>query len=108
MSTFEEEPVVDISSAFAITLRAIRKQKGMSQEDFLNVCSQSYMSQLERGINSPTLNMIDALAEQMHIHPLTLLLKAYAAKQPDLDLEALMNTVVAECKALDDKDLPPG
>lgn len=73
----------------------------MSQEDFLNVCSQGYISQLERGLNCPTLSMVDELAGQMHIHPLTLLLKTYSARQPELSLEELMTIVIAECRAVD-------
>ena len=92
---------VDTSTAFANALRKLRKAKGMSQEDFLSVCSQGYISQLERGLNSPTLNMIDELAGQMQIHPLTLLLQAYAARQPELAMEELLSKVVAECNLLD-------
>lgn len=91
---------MDTSTAFANALRNLRKAKGMSQEDFLNVCSQGYISQLERGLNSPTLNMIDELAGQMKVHPLTLLLQTYAAKQPELTMEELLNKVAAECNLL--------
>jgi hypothetical protein len=36
------------------------------------------LSSLERDLKSPTLNKLDALCEVMQVHPLTLLLLAYA------------------------------
>jgi transcriptional regulator with XRE-family HTH domain len=75
-----KEKILDTAAAFGKALRELRKAKIMSQEDFSGVCSQVYMSQLERGLKSPTLSMVDDLAAQMGVHPLTLLFKAYATQ----------------------------
>ncbi|WP_103035863.1 helix-turn-helix domain-containing protein [Castellaniella caeni] len=60
-------------------LRRIRKARGLSQEAFSDVSSRTYLSSLERGLKSPTLNKLDELCEVMKVHPLTLLTLAYSA-----------------------------
>jgi transcriptional regulator with XRE-family HTH domain len=64
----------DIGSA----LRYIRKLKGISQEDFSEQSSRTYVSTLERGLKSPTLSKIDELSAVLGIHPLTLLVLSYS------------------------------
>ena len=59
-------------------LKAIRKARGLSQEDFSDVSSLTYMSTLERDLKSPTLNKLAELCEVMEVHPLTLLTLASA------------------------------
>ena len=59
-------------------LKTIRKVRGLSQEDFSDVSSRTYMSTLERDLKSPTLNKLAELCEVMEVHPLTLLTLAYA------------------------------
>ena len=64
-------------NAFPAALQALRKSRGLSQEDFSDVSSRTYLSSLERGLKSPTLSKIVELCEVMEIHPLTLLTLAY-------------------------------
>ena len=64
-------------NAFPAALQALRKSRGLSQEDFSNVSSRTYLSSLERGLKSPTLSKIVELCEVMEVHPLTLLSLAY-------------------------------
>jgi transcriptional regulator with XRE-family HTH domain len=64
----------DIGSA----LRYIRKLKGISQEDFSEQSSRTYVSTLERGLKSPTLSKIEELSAVLGIHPLTLLVLSYS------------------------------
>ena len=59
-------------------LKTIRKARGLSQEDFSDVSSRTYMSTLERDLKSPTLSKLTELCEVMDVHPLTLLTLAYA------------------------------
>ena len=92
-------------AAFAIALRELRKAKKMSQEDFSDVCSRVYMSNLENAQKNPTLGMIEELATQMKIHPLTLLLKTYSVKNPELSREQLMALALDELDQLGDANL---
>ena len=63
---------------FALALRRVRKARGMSQEAFALESSRTYVSTLERGLKSPTLNKVDELARVLNVHPLTLLMAAYS------------------------------
>ncbi len=65
-------------NSVAAALRRVRKARGLSQEAFSDVSSRTYLSSLERGLKSPTLNKLSELCEVMEIHPLTLLTLAYA------------------------------
>ncbi len=59
-------------------IKTVRAARGLSQEAFSDVSSRTYLSTLERGLKSPTLNKLAELCEVMQIHPLTLLTLAYA------------------------------
>lgn len=91
---------MDVQAAFAIALRRVRKSKNMTQEDFDQVSSRTYLSMLERGLKSPTLNKLEELAQAMQIHPLTLLLATYAEKNPDVTAEELIQIVLKEFHSL--------
>ena len=66
-------------SSFPAALKTVRKARGLSQEAFSDVSSRTYLSSLERGLKSPTLNKVAELCEVLDVHPLTLLTLAYAA-----------------------------
>jgi transcriptional regulator with XRE-family HTH domain len=72
-------------SSFAAALRTVRKARGMSQEAFSDVSSRTYLSSLERGLKSPTLNKVADLCAVMEVHPLTLLTLAYASDAKAVD-----------------------
>lgn len=82
--------------AFAKALRTIRKGKGLTQEDFSEISSRTYLSILERGLKSPTLEKIDELAKAMGVHPLTLLLLTYTNVMETHDTKKLLETVAKE------------
>ncbi|MBI5277775.1 MAG: helix-turn-helix transcriptional regulator [Burkholderiales bacterium] len=65
-------------SSFAAALRTTRKARGLSQEAFSDVSSRTYLSSLERGLKSPTLNKVAELCAVLEVHPLTLLTLSYA------------------------------
>ena len=78
---------MDTQQAFALALRTTRKSRNLTQEDFSEVSSRTYISTLERGLKNPTIEKIDALASTIGIHPLTLLALTYLyageGKPPD-------------------------
>ena len=65
-------------NSLAAALRTVRKARGLSQEAFSDVSSRTYMSSLERDLKSPTMHKLTELCEVMDVHPLTLLMLAYA------------------------------
>lgn len=72
------EPKKNLRGALAIAIKAIRKNRNLTQEDFGLVSSRTYLSTLERGLKSPTLDKLDEIAKVMAIHPASLVLLAYS------------------------------
>jgi transcriptional regulator with XRE-family HTH domain len=91
---------MELKKAFGEALRNIRVDKKLTQEDFSVVSSRTYMSSLERGVYSPTIEKLDALASVLGIHPLTLLASSYLVANPDISAEALLKRVRAELHAI--------
>ncbi|AWB80264.1 XRE family transcriptional regulator [Pseudomonas aeruginosa] len=82
-------------------LRRIRKARGLSQEAFSDVSSRTYLSSLERGLKSPTLNKLDELCEVLGVHPLTLLTLTYCGVRP-ADAEHLLLNIKKEIDDIKD------
>lgn len=91
---------MDIQKAFGKSLRITRKARNLSQEDFSDVSSRTYISSLERGIKSPTLEKVQALAERLEVHPLTLLAIAYLRESNASDLKDLLSRVKSEVEGI--------
>jgi len=81
---------------FGRALNKIRKTQGLSQNDFAATSSRSYLSLLERGKRSPTIDKVDSLAGTMRVHGLTLLVMTYLYLDKNLDLESLLERVRSE------------
>lgn len=90
---------MNIRKAFGNALRVARKTRGLSQEDFSITSSRTYLSCLERGLKSPTLEKIILLAEKMEIHPLTLMTLTYLCASNETDPSLLIKQVSDETKA---------
>lgn len=58
--------------------------------------SRTYLSSLERGLKSPTLDKINQLAGTLNVHPLTILVATYVARDANLDIEELFQTIKEE------------
>ncbi len=87
---------MEIKNAFAKALKQIRLNKGLTQEDFSNVSSRTYISALERAIKSPTLDKIESLANVLKIEPLTLLTLTYMIKRNDVEADDLLQIINKE------------
>jgi transcriptional regulator with XRE-family HTH domain len=88
--------MMDSRRAFGKALRQVRKARGLTQEDFSTVSSRTYLSALERGLKSPTLDKIEVLCEVMEVHPLTLLALTYLNEQKSKRLEAVLQRIEKE------------
>lgn len=85
---------------FSGALRKSRSALGIAQEAFSLASSRTYVSSLERGLKSPTLNKVDALSEVLDIHPLTLLALSYMNDEPAGTADALLNRVSKELSVI--------
>jgi transcriptional regulator with XRE-family HTH domain len=80
---------MDLRAAVGIAIRKIRISRAVPQEELGP--SQSYVSDVERGMKSPSIEKIDDIATVLGVHPLTLLAYAYvqAGVQPSDLLERI-------------------
>jgi len=84
---------MELKQAFGLALKARRLERKLTQEDFSDVSSRTYLSTLERGQKCPTLEKVVELASVLQIHPLTLIAESFLALEPDQTLEALLGVV---------------
>ena len=94
--------MVTIEYSIAQALKIVRKNRGLTQEDFSDVSSRTYMSALERDLKSPTLTKLVELCKVMDIHPITLLTLAYTGNNAGLKKE-ILKQVQSELLKIDDK-----
>lgn len=67
----------DLKEAFGSVIRELRESKGMSQQELADYAEmdRTYLSDLERGLNYPSLNTIYKLADVLKIKPHELILR---------------------------------
>lgn len=96
---------MDVKRAFGRAHRIIRRARHLSQDDLgAEVSGRSYISVLERGIKSPTLQKVDELAEQLNVHPLTLCALTYYFASQSESVSELMRRVEVEALEFLDTD----
>lgn len=93
--------------SFATALQFLRKQRQVSQRSLGNSADPSYVSRLEAGERSVTLEASASLAEGLAVDPLTLLTLVYAADRGQTPRAVLANLAedLAAAELLD-VDLP--
>ncbi len=83
-------------NAFGRALRALRRAKGLTQEDFSAISSRTYLSTLERGKKSPTLDKAQALAQTVGVHLLSVLVLTFLYFEKESDIDLLLARVKME------------
>lgn len=86
--------------AFGKSLKMLREAQGLAQEDFSVISSRTYVSQLERGQQSPTLDKVEALAKHLKIHPLSLLYLTYMRAGGLRDIDVLVRRVRSDLEGV--------
>ena len=97
---------MEIRHAFAKALRTARKAQGLTQEDFSVVSSRTYLSTLERGQKSPTLEKIDVISQTMGIHFLSLLTLTYMYSGKAYDIDSILDRIRVEVNNIHQDDTP--
>ncbi|WP_332526117.1 helix-turn-helix domain-containing protein [Pseudomonas sp.] len=98
---------MELKKAFGKVFRWYRTRNALSQEDFSDISGRTYISTLERGIHSPTIERLEALAPLLNIHPITLLVCTYAQKD-GVSPEALLQRVREEIDIMGPPWTTPG
>ena len=66
-----------VGGGFAEALRELRQEKGLSQEELADRAGlhRTYISQIERGIKSPSLRSLEQIAQALDVQLSTLIKK---------------------------------
>lgn len=62
-----------LKTSFASVLRALRSKRNITQRDFADTTSRTYLSKRELGKSSITLDKLDQVSRRLELSPLTLL-----------------------------------
>lgn len=90
---------MSLKTSFASVLKAVRQKRNVTQNDFADTASRTYLSKLELGKSSITLDKLDQISRRLDLSPLTILALTLSedAKEP---VNALLSRVQAELAAL--------
>lgn len=70
-----------LAKAFGLALSKTRLRLDLARRDLgLRVSSYGYLTALENGTKQPTIGKVDEIACELGVHPLTLLMLAYQAR----------------------------
>lgn len=89
---------MDFKRAFGIAFKEARMAKKLTQEDFGLVSSRTYISTIERGLKSVTLDKLNELSTVMNIHPMTLIGMACLKLNKNLSVTDLSQQILTEMK----------
>lgn len=87
---------MELKQSFGQALKQLRMSQGLTQEDFSDVSSRTYLSTLERGLKSPTLDKLDEIAYVMEVHPVSILVHSYLLRDRSMTIEQLFKRVQEE------------
>ncbi|MEW3927133.1 helix-turn-helix transcriptional regulator [Pseudomonas aeruginosa] len=91
---------MELKKAFGQALKQLRTSKGLTQEDFSDVSSRTYLSTLERGLKSPTIDKLDEIASAMDVHPISILVLCYLQCDSSQTLEQIFERIRKELEGL--------
>lgn len=92
---------MDLKKAFGKVFARSRKRAGLVQEDFEPITSRSYISYIERGEVSITMDKLNALSEVIGMHPVSIVFQAYLAYDKDLSALDLMSMIMEDLKRVE-------
>ncbi|MBA6060169.1 helix-turn-helix domain-containing protein [Pseudomonas juntendi] len=86
-----------LKTSFANVLRALRSKRNITQRDFADTTSRTYLSKLELGKSSITLDKLEQVSERLGLSPLTLLTLTLSedSGQPAKDLISKLSEELA-------------
>lgn len=91
---------MNLRGPLAAVIKAIRKYRGKTQEDFSLVSSRTYLSTLERGLKSPTIDKLVDIAELLNVHPASLFILACCTNIQTENCAEQIDRIANEAKLL--------
>ncbi|MDR6714256.1 transcriptional regulator with XRE-family HTH domain [Pseudomonas hunanensis] len=96
-----------LKASFASVLRALRSKRNITQRDFADTTSRTYLSKLELGKSSITLDKLDQVSRRLELSPLTLLTLTLS-EETGKSAAQLVSQLRAEIRSLQEPDGLPG
>lgn len=90
---------MELNEALGRALKELRTDRGISQEKV--GASQSYVSDVERGLKSISIEKLDEFASVIGVHPATILLRGYVLMAEADVKEQLLARVGSELRDAD-------
>lgn len=94
---------MDSKAAFGKALKKARDVRRHTQEDFGEGSSRTYISAIERGIYSPTVDKLMTFSKILDLHPLTLIALTCKELEPGLTDNELLERLSFELASFNGK-----
>lgn len=91
---------MDFKKAFGIAFKEARIAKKLTQEDFGLVSSRTYISTIERGLKSVTIEKLNELSTVLNVHPMTIIFMAYLELNSKVSAENLNELISNQIKEI--------
>lgn len=91
---------MNLRHALALAIKTARKTRRLTQEDFGIVSSRTYVSTLERGLKSPTIDKLDDIGQTLKMHPASVILAAYVLHAGPENEKATVDRILEESRDL--------
>lgn len=87
---------MEIKSAIGEVIKEIRLEQGLSQEQL--GASQTYVSNVESGKKMISLDKLEEFAASLEVHPLIIIVRAYAKTTNDVLAQDLLMAITKSIK----------
>lgn len=89
---------MELKEAVGRALRDVRKKRGLTQEQLGG--SRVYVSDIERGVKSISVEKLDVFADHLELHGLTLLAMSYLRRNTQVSQKELLKRVENELELM--------
>ena len=93
---------MEFKQALGIAFKEVRIAKNLTQEDFGVVSSRTYISTIERGLKSVTLDKLNELSNVLGVSTLTLVFMAHLKLDQSRSSEKIIKEVLSELNSIAD------
>lgn len=89
---------MELKEALGRALRDIRRKRSLTQEQLGG--SRAYVSDVERGVKSLSVEKLDVFAGHLELHALTLLAMGYLKQSPQISPRELLQQIEKELRVV--------
>lgn len=91
---------MSLKTGFATVLKAMRVSRGLTHKHMAEASSRGYMSKLEQGRSSPTVDKLTAISDTLGLSPLTLVTLTLSLESGQ-SIDALVHRLKADITGLE-------